>query len=56
MDRMRDAKEIGTEKARQEGVAIAQEILGVIKDMLEGVQISPLLGKYELALEVLKAL
>jgi len=56
MDRMRDAQEIGAERARQEGVAIAQEILGLIKDMVEGIQISPPLGKYELALEVLKAL
>jgi len=56
MDRMRDAQEIGAERARQEGVAIAQEILGVIKEMVEGIQISPPLGKYELALEVLKAL
>ncbi len=56
MDRMRDAQEIGAERARQEGVAIAQEILGIIKDMVEGIQISPPLGKYELALEVLKVL
>jgi homocysteine S-methyltransferase len=56
MDRMRDAQEIGAERARQEGVAIAQEILGVVKEMVEGIQISPPLGKYELALEVLKAL
>jgi methionine synthase I (cobalamin-dependent)/5,10-methylenetetrahydrofolate reductase len=56
LDRMRDAQEIGAERARQEGVAIAQEILGIIKDMVQGVQISPPLGKYELALEVLKVL
>ena len=56
MDRMRDAQEIGAERARQEGVAIAQQILGVIKDTGEGIQISPPLGKYELALEVLKVL
>jgi len=56
MDRMRDAQEIGAERARQEGVAIAQEILGIIKNMVEGIQISPPLGKYELALEVLKVL
>jgi homocysteine S-methyltransferase len=56
MDRMRDAQEIGAERARQEGVAIAQEIFRVIKDMVEGIQISPPLDKYELALEVLKVL
>ncbi len=56
MDRMRDAQELGAERARKEGVAIAQEILGKIKNMIIGVQISPPLGKYELALEVLKVL
>jgi hypothetical protein len=56
MDRMRDAQEIGAERARQEGVAIAQQILGVIKNMVEVIQINPPLGKHELALEVLKVL
>jgi methionine synthase I (cobalamin-dependent)/5,10-methylenetetrahydrofolate reductase len=56
MNRMRDAQEIGAERARQEGVAIAQKTLATIKGMVEGVQISPPLGKYELALEVLKVL
>jgi methionine synthase I (cobalamin-dependent)/5,10-methylenetetrahydrofolate reductase len=56
MERMRDAQEVGAERARQEGVAIAQETLAAIKGMVEGVQISPPLGKYELALEVLKVL
>lgn len=56
MNRMKNAQEIGAERARQEGVAIAQETLTAIKDMVEGIQISPPLGKYELALEVLKAL
>jgi methionine synthase I (cobalamin-dependent)/5,10-methylenetetrahydrofolate reductase len=56
MNRMRDAQEIGAERARQEGVAIAQKTLATIKRMVEGVQISPPLGKYELALEVLKVL
>ena len=56
MKRMRDAQEVGAESARKEGVAIAQEILREIKGMVQGIQISPPLGKYELALEVLKAL
>jgi methionine synthase / methylenetetrahydrofolate reductase(NADPH) len=56
MERMRHAQEISPEKARQEGVAIAQEILTSIKEMVDGIQISPPLGKYELALEVLKVL
>ncbi len=53
---MRKAQELGPESARQEGVAIAQEVLLKIKGIVEGVQISPPLGKYKLALEVLKAL
>lgn len=56
MERMRKAQEIGPEKARQEGVAIAQEVLTELKGKMEGIQICPPLGKYELALEVLKAL
>ena len=55
-EQMRSAQEIGAERARQEGVTIAQEILTAIKDMVEGIQISPPLGNYELALEVLKVL
>jgi homocysteine S-methyltransferase len=56
MKRMRDAQEISPEKARQEGVSIAQEVVSRLKGMVEGIQISPPLGKYELALEVLEAL
>ena len=56
MDRMRKAQEIGAERARREGVAIAQETLVSIRNMVEGIQISPPLGKYELALNVIEAL
>jgi methionine synthase I (cobalamin-dependent)/5,10-methylenetetrahydrofolate reductase len=56
MERMKRAQDAGAERARQEGVAIAQEILTSIKGLVQGVQISPPLGKYELALEVLKTL
>lgn len=56
MDRMRKAQEIGGESAKQEGVIIAQETVALIKDRVEGIQISPPLGKFELALEVLEAL
>jgi homocysteine S-methyltransferase len=56
MDRMRRAQDISPERARQEGVDIAREILASIKGMVQGIQISPPLGKYEFALEVLKAL
>ncbi len=56
MDRMRRAQDVSPERARQEGVEIAQEILTSIKGLVQGIQISPPLGKYELSLEVLKAL
>jgi homocysteine S-methyltransferase len=56
MERMRRAQDLSPESARQEGVEIAREILGRIKGMVQGVQISPPLGKYDLALEVLRAL
>jgi len=56
MERMRRAQDAGAERARQEGVAIAQEILTSVKDLVQGVQISPPLGQYERVLEVLKAL
>lgn len=56
MKRMKKAQEIGAEQARKEGVAIAQEIIGKIKAMVQGIQISPPIARYELVLEVLKAL
>jgi homocysteine S-methyltransferase len=56
MERMRRAQDAGPERARQEGVAIAREILGSIRGMVQGIQVSPPLGKYELALEVLQPL
>ncbi len=56
MERMRRAQDVGAERARREGVEIAQEILTSVKGIVQGVQISPPLGKYELALEALKAL
>jgi homocysteine S-methyltransferase len=56
MERMRHAQDRSPESARSEGVDIAREILSGIKGMVQGVQISPPLGKYDLALEVLQAL
>jgi len=56
MERMRKAQEVGAERARQEGVAIAQEVVSKLKGVVEGIQISPPLGKYELALKVLEVL
>jgi homocysteine S-methyltransferase len=56
MERMRRAQEISPERAREEGVAIAQEIVVRIKDMVQGIQISPPSGRYDLALKVLEVL
>ena len=56
MERMKQAQEIDPERARREGVAVARETLAAIKGMIQGVQISPPLGRYELALEVLETL
>jgi 5,10-methylenetetrahydrofolate reductase len=56
MERMRRAQDKGPEFARGEGVAIAREVVCAIKGMVQGVQVSPPLGKYELVLEVLEGL
>jgi len=56
MERMRRAQEVSPERAREEGVAIAQEITVRIKDMVQGIQISPPSGRYDLALKVLEVL
>ncbi len=53
MSRMRTAQEKGAEAAQREGVEIARETLMLIRPRVQGVQISPPLGKLELALEVL---
>ncbi len=56
MDRMRRAQDRGPEEAREEGVRIARETLAAIKPLVRGVQISPPLGRYDLALRVLEGL
>jgi homocysteine S-methyltransferase len=56
MARMQKAQDIGPEQAKGEGVAIAREMLAGIKREVEGVQISPPLGKLDLALDVLEVL
>lgn len=56
MERMRKAQERGPEEAREEGVRIAREILAAVKPLVRGVQISPPLGRYDLALRVLEGL
>jgi methionine synthase / methylenetetrahydrofolate reductase (NADH) len=53
LDRMREA-DTG-DRARAEGLKIAQEFLREIKGMVHGVQISAPFGRYSLALEVAQA-
>jgi homocysteine S-methyltransferase len=54
MDRMR---EVDTgERARAEGVRIAQETLLSIRDLVQGVQIAPPFGRYAMAVEVAEVL
>ncbi len=54
MERMRKA-DTG-ERARAEGVRIAQETLMEIRDLVQGVQISPPFGRYAMAVEVAQVL
>src|SRR6516165_2795307 len=44
------------EHAKEEGIAIAREMLIAVRDMVQGAQISAPLGKYSSALDVLEAL
>jgi homocysteine S-methyltransferase len=54
MDRMR---EVDTgERARAEGVKIAQEMLLSIRDLVQGVQIAAPFGRYAMAVEVAEIL
>lgn len=54
MDRMRKANT--SEKAKEEGIAIARECLIVVKNLVEGVQVSAPFGRFESALSVLEVL
>jgi len=54
MERMRQA-DTG-ERARAEGVRIAQQTLLEIRELVQGVQIAPPFGRYALAVEVAQAL
>jgi homocysteine S-methyltransferase len=53
MDRMRNAD--SAEKARQEGVAIAREMVVRVHKMVQGVQLSAPFGRYQMAIEVAQA-
>jgi homocysteine S-methyltransferase len=54
LDRMARAKT--PEAAREEGIAIAREMLVAVRDMVQGAQISAPLGRYTSAVDVLEAL
>jgi homocysteine S-methyltransferase len=54
MERMRRAD--SGEKARQEGVAIARDMVERVRPMVEGVQLSAPFGRYQLAVEVAEAI
>jgi methionine synthase I (cobalamin-dependent)/5,10-methylenetetrahydrofolate reductase len=54
MQRMRLAD--SAEKARQEGIAIAQEMVSRVRQMVEGAQLSAPFGRYEMAVKVAEAM
>ncbi len=54
LTRMRGASERGREQGLAEGVAIAREMLGAVRDRLSGAQVSAPLGKVPVALDVLR--
>ncbi|NWF86038.1 MAG: bifunctional homocysteine S-methyltransferase/methylenetetrahydrofolate reductase [Bryobacteraceae bacterium] len=53
MERMRKADD--PDKARAEGVRIAQEMVQRVRPMVEGVQLSAPFGRYQMAIEVAEA-
>ena len=54
MERMR--KVDNADKARQEGVAIAQEMVSRVRKLVEGVQLSAPFGRYSMAIDVAEAI
>jgi homocysteine S-methyltransferase len=54
MDRMRRTD--SAEKARAEGIAIAQEMTARVRHLVEGVQLSAPFGRYEMAVQVAEAI
>jgi len=54
MERMRRAD--NAESARQEGIAIAQEMVQRVRSLVQGVQLSAPFGRYEMAIQVAEAL
>ncbi len=54
MERMRHVD--NAEKARQEGIAIAQEMVIRVRHLVQGVQLSAPFGRYSMAIEVAEAI
>ena len=54
MERMRGVD--NAEKSRQEGVAIAREMVERVRPMVQGVQLSAPFGRYQMALDVAEAI
>ena len=54
MERMRLTE--NPDKARQEGIAIAQEMVQHVRPMVQGVQLSAPFGRYSMAIEVAEAI
>jgi len=54
MERMRRVD--NADKARDEGVAIAREMVAAVRHMVQGVQLSAPFGRYQMALDVAEAI
>jgi methionine synthase / methylenetetrahydrofolate reductase(NADPH) len=54
MERMRIVD--NAERAREEGVAIAREMVARVCKMVQGVQLSAPFGRYQMALDVAEAI
>jgi homocysteine S-methyltransferase len=54
MERMRRADT--ADKARQEGIAMAQEMVRRVRPLVAGVQLSAPFGRYQMAVEVAEAI
>jgi len=54
MERMRQVD--NAEKSREEGVAIAREMVGRVRGMVQGVQLSAPFGRYQMAIDVAEAI
>jgi methionine synthase I (cobalamin-dependent)/5,10-methylenetetrahydrofolate reductase len=55
IDRMRKAQEHGSAAAREEGVAIAAEMIGKVRRLVQGVQVTAVAGRIEGAIQTLRA-